>query len=522
MDSLLELARRTHEDIERLEEAAVLQLLEKPKLHKERLMVEHSVSDLLDQMAQKSQYLLDLYRDDDGSRQREIKAIMPDTPAGDPFAAFYDRLRSIRDHHHRVGNELVRPTEANTVLKNVDAHLAHVESLFTGEESMGKYLDLHDIFNRYLNLKGVKKTTYLAFLAEFDQFGNVPTDTKVTPDYLAYLEAFRKYLESYFERAKPLFNFIEFRRAEVVAFDELWEANEVPGWENRVPTSKSDARRKTGAADGGDGGENATGDAAVSAAPAAASSGIYCAACDKLFAKQTVFDAHKTGKKHRKAAEALASKGVSESDPDAVAEMVKRKELEQRDKYKPVALAEALVKRYAQKLAGEREDTKAHVERKQTLTDQERMEDEMDNPIELAEDADNDDADEDEKVYNPLKLPLDFDGKPIPYWLYKLHGLGVEYPCEICGGYVYKGRKEFDRHFQESRHAHGMKCLGIPNTKQFHDITLINDAYALAEKLKMAAKQDAVVGDAAEEFEDDHGNVYNKKTYEDLKRQGLL
>jgi splicing factor 3A subunit 3 len=61
--------------------------------------------------------------------------------------------------------------------------------------------------------------------------------------------------------------------------------------------------------------------------------------------------------------------------------------------------------------------------------------------------AESDDDDE-EKIYNPLKLPMGWDGKPIPYWLYKLHGLGVEYPCEICGNFVYMGRKAFDRHFQ--------------------------------------------------------------------------
>lgn len=33
--------------------------------------------------------------------------------------------------------------------------------------------------------------------------------------------------------------------------------------------------------------------------------------------------------------------------------------------------------------------------------------------------------------------------------------------------------RNFDRHFQEWRHAHGMRCLGIPNTKHFHDIILI-------------------------------------------------
>ena len=36
-------------------------------------------------------------------------------------------------------------------------------------------------------------------------------------------------------------------------------------------------------------------------------------------------------------------------------------------------------------------------------------------------------------MYNPLKLPLGWDGKPIPYWLYKLHGLNLEFKCEICG-----------------------------------------------------------------------------------------
>ncbi|CAH1757622.1 15811_t:CDS:2 [Entrophospora sp. SA101] len=65
-------------------------------------------------------------------------------------------------------------------------------------------------------------------------------------------------------------------------------------------------------------------------------------------------------------------------------------------------------------------------------------------------------SEDEDKIYNPLKLPLGWDGKPIPYWLYKLHGLGIEYPCEICCNCVYMGRKAFDRHFQEWRHAHGM------------------------------------------------------------------
>jgi splicing factor 3A subunit 3 len=57
-----------------------------------------------------------------------------------------------------------------------------------------------------------------------------------------------------------------------------------------------------------------------------------------------------------------------------------------------------------------------------------------------AEAAAPEDSDEEEFVYNPLKLPLGWDGKPIPYWLYKLHGLNQEFKCEICGNQSYWGR----------------------------------------------------------------------------------
>ena len=60
--------------------------------------------------------------------------------------------------------------------------------------------------------------------------------------------------------------------------------------------------------------------------------------------------------------------------------------------------------------------------------------------------------------------------KPIPYWLYKLHGLNLEFTCEICGNYSYWGRRAYERHFKEFRHQHGMRCLNIPNTKAFAEV----------------------------------------------------
>eukprot|EP00553_Chaetoceros_curvisetus_P009393 CAMPEP_0204621034 /NCGR_PEP_ID=MMETSP0717-20131115/6887_1 /ASSEMBLY_ACC=CAM_ASM_000666 /TAXON_ID=230516 /ORGANISM="Chaetoceros curvisetus" /LENGTH=574 /DNA_ID=CAMNT_0051635367 /DNA_START=24 /DNA_END=1748 /DNA_ORIENTATION=+ len=137
------------------------------------------------------------------------------------------------------------------------------------------------------------------------------------------------------------------------------------------------------------------------------------------------------------------------------------------------------------------------------------------------DESDSDD-DEDAPIYNPKGVPLDWDGKPIPYWLYKLHGLNHFYQCEICGNVSYRGRHNFEKHFAEVKHSYGMKCLGIPNTKHFHGVTKIQDAQNLWKKLQLNVNKDIFDASKEEEYEDSHGNVLSRATYEDLARQGLL
>lgn len=148
------------------------------------------------------------------------------------------------------------------------------------------------------------------------------------------------------------------------------------------------------------------------------------------------------------------------------------KEREQ-TRQRELACLEAQVYRLAELVAPQRAATKENVQRKQARTDGERD----DSEAEESEEDSPDEADDD-VPYNPKNLPLGWDGKPIPYWLYKLHGLNISYNCEICGNYVYKGPKAFQRHFAEWRHAHGMRCLGIPNTAHFANVTQIEDALA--------------------------------------------
>ena len=72
----------------------------------------------------------------------------------------------------------------------------------------------------------------------------------------------------------------------------------------------------------------------------------------------------------------------------------------------------------------------------QARTDAEREESDDEEVVEEMEEEPEDDI-----PYNPKNLPLGWDGKPIPYWLYKLHGLNISYNCEICGNYTYKVSK---------------------------------------------------------------------------------
>lgn len=188
-----------------------------------------------------------------------------------------------------------------------------------------------------------------------------------------------------------------------------------------------------------------------------------------MYSKQTVYDAHLKSKKHEKAAARLqatpgAAGSLSTSAAPSATDFAELRHL----KLKPAALlthqTSLLLK--SPLIAPLILDTRSNVERRAALTARER-ELELEEPaVEMAlppTDAEGggieeEDEDGEGKIYNPLKLPMGWDGKPIPYWLYKLHGLGVEYRCEICSDYAYMGRKNFERHFQVCRCSSDLSC----------------------------------------------------------------
>jgi len=219
------------------------------------------------------------------------------------------------------------------------------------------------------------------------------------------------------------------------------------------------------------------------------------------------------GKRMEDIDKSLFTKNPNQQQLSDKEKITSKKELEKR---KELANLEANVYHFVELLSEQRAATKENVERRQARGLNEDEEDEE------APAPPSDDDDEDDVPYNPKNLPLGWDGKPIPYWLYKLHGLNISYPCEICGNQIYKGPKAFQRHFSEWRHAHGMRCLGIPNTAHFANIVKISDALDLWIRLREQKEVERFKPEVEEEYEDTHGNVVNKKTYEDLLRQGLL
>ncbi|KAH9882619.1 hypothetical protein J1614_000855 [Plenodomus biglobosus] len=500
---LLEDQRQLHEDLERLEDAAAERLLEDPPHIRDRLARDHDIARFLEQIESQSRRLLTIYQDVDGNKDDEVRGLT----LGDPMESFMKEIASIKDFHARYPNEPVENLEKAYKKRSPEDHahsVAAIDSMFTGEEGFGRYFDLTTLHDQYLNLpvhQHARRLTYLQYLDVFDAFSppqcNIRRDQKKSEAYVQYLKALQEYLEGFMRRTKPLENLDKLFATFDKEFVELWEKDEVPGW-----------------------GKNASASASAPATGEPQGEGIWCSACKKGFAKETVYEAHLSGKKHKNAlqksqnGEKESTNGQTNGSSDT-----------QRSKERAVAEREFRIKKLAAAMQTERGDTKVNVERKQGMTERERQQEleqlYSENQDTGAKDEDGDSEGED-KIYNPLKLPLAWDGKPIPFWLYKLHGLGVEFPCEICGNFVYMGRRAFDKHFNEPRHIHGLKCLGITNTTLFREITSIHEAEALWSKIQKDKKKEKTMAENVVEMEDSEGNVMPEKVYRDLAAAGML
>ncbi|KAJ5181290.1 hypothetical protein N7491_000843 [Penicillium cf. griseofulvum] len=502
---LLEDQRFIHEDLERLEQAIADRVAEEPRNARGRLARDHEVAQFLDKIETQSKRLLEIYQDADGLREKEVQSIS----TGDQFEEFYKQLGEIKEHHKRYPNEPIENLEQAYNRRQVaegEAPRTAIDNMFTGEEGFGQYLDLTSIHEDYLNLPGVKRLSYVQYLEIFDIFTSptmpIKRKDKISDRYFSYVSELASYLESFIKRVQPLQPLNELFASFDQEFEKQWAAKEVPGWTEEKSENGTSAPATEGTGEG-----------------------IWCADCEKEFKNENVHRSHLTGKKHIRAAEARKAAGTSDAKPSSSQAASLAQSLKERE----VARREHQIRSLTNVLHEERQATRINVERRQGMTERERqMEWEavqagLDHTGPEPRAGEESEEEDEEIVYNPLKLPLAWDGKPIPFWLYKLHGLGVEYQCEICGNYTYMGRRAFDKHFSENLHIHGLKCLGITsNTNLFREITSINEAMALWEQLEKDRKKERDSRENVVQMEDAEGNVMPERIYLDLQKQGIL
>lgn len=414
--------------------------------HRERLRHAHEASYLMNRIADSAAELA--YSYDNTDRQAEIELLGgggagsgSGESSGD-VAEFYNRLGNVKDFHRRNPNaEPPVPAHESFVElygPELEGEGDFLDRLFTGEEALGRYFDLNPLHAQYNNLPQVQRLSYLQFLDSFEQFDNsskLSKQKKLSGEkYKAYLENLLAYLKDFSERAFPLEDPEEVEEQAFENFEQAWRAKQVAHWQ------------ANGAGEGKNG-EEPDGE------------GIWCAACkfssmmrsviimklahlkrwrlstgQKMYSKETVYKAHLTSKKHIKAAATLESRNGAAEAPqangsahDASGSTSKDRDAE-RSHY--LARLEAIITALMQTswLAPIRADTKSNVERKAALTDKERMQELQDMEAREAEEVAKARAEgskpakdaeemevEDEKIYNPLKLPIGWDGKPIPF-----------------------------------------------------------------------------------------------------------
>ncbi|GAW80310.1 splicing factor 3A subunit 3 [Plasmodium gonderi] len=590
---LIEQIRYMHEEIEMMEKSIAELIEEKVKYKKKNILYDYSINYLVEKIQTKSKLLLQYYNDEDNLKKEEMQFISGKAKdqKGDVWKNYYERVKYIRDYHKKTNIKKIEirnyKSYKNEALKN-----NKLKECFSPLEKKGKYVDMHKLYDDFINIKKIKQFRINAFkkkqivsekkkkknaeevefkeidlvtyLHNFTRFYYIPRYCKYKNiEYKNYLENVLSYLMNFFSKINVLVDCQRTYTQYEKSFEVKFRDKEINNWEKY--TYDLD---------------------------------LYCNINDKLYASEGTYNSYRKSKNYNEDLKKYMQKEYTVEQLQDI-----KKNIEKEDK--EMAKCEYLIELYKNLLNKVFQKTIQNIQRKQAFTVDElqkrkkgenkndhllslqdrtglydeigpnarigedtigtseigldvvrsinnfnhfynshmayassdddsstdmsstgRMDDDHQhggNKRKENQDENEDEDDEDEKtIYNPLNLPLGYDNKPIPYWLYKLHGLSKEYTCEICGNYSYFGRTMFEKHFYEWRHSFGMKCLNIPNTLHFKEITKIEDALNLYEKLKKQTQKNIFKPDQEVECEDSKGNVMNMKAYDDLKRQGLL
>ena len=395
--------------------------------------------------------------------------IIFDLKGNQHLTLFYDndRYQEWRRQQQAEGTKKKKKKQTHVIPESDPAFVK-----FSGEEYFGKYLDLYQLHQQYLSFaQSDSNTSYLSFL----QLIYDSRDLSWVPQSLqgeTFLSNFIDYLSSFISRSMPLFDLPK-------VLQQISQNYENSGDSERI-ASNAQAQIKGETPDN------------------------FCIFCNKRLKNPEEFAQHCLLKSHLRKVAKIENKGGIEN-------LVQKRIDSEKKNSEMRFTALSLLSLVRDKLYATIENNKRRQSATAAVIEAEQ---DLDAPI-VFEDSDDEGE---EHFYNPKGLPLGWDGKPIPYWLYKLHGLSVEYKCEICGNKSYWGAASFETHFFAPEHVRGLKVLGIPPTKHFLYITSIKEAQKLAAKLKGTLTKE-VWQEGNEEIETEDGHVLKKSAYNDIMKQ---
>lgn len=319
-------------------------------------------------------------------------------------STFYERVREVKDFHRRY------PDGSFTQKEDFTAGITEEPWVdFTGEESHGRCLDLHDLYHEFVNSKFGRQMEYFEYLQVVSEFNVISRGLRMTKAYRQYIDNLFEYLKGFHEKTQPLTHLPKILAQCDAEFEEQWEAGEVEGWEEK-------GAGVTGYVD-------ATIDLDAYNSPEEVLQGVDMETIKTALQSLGM----KTGGTPLQRAERLfRTKGVALESLDhklfvkgaAPVANDEERAAKQMERAKELAHAEARTICLLDKLSEAVQNTIDNVEKKLTRTQAELIADQEEDEY-----VEEEDEDEEEPIYNPLKLPMGWDGKPIPYWLYKLHGL---------------------------------------------------------------------------------------------------
>ncbi|VVB13028.1 unnamed protein product [Arabis nemorensis] len=147
------------------------------------------------------QKLVETYENKAGEIEDEIPPLSDQTTWTNVFSEFLPRLEEIHEYHekHPSGRVFDAEEEYETQFLKEEPVI-----VFTKEEGFGRYLDLHDMYNQYINSDFGERVEYSAYLDVFSQPEKIPSKLKLSRQYTKYMEALLEYLIYFFKRTEPL------------------------------------------------------------------------------------------------------------------------------------------------------------------------------------------------------------------------------------------------------------------------------------------------------------------------------